>query len=42
MLRAGVVEAVAGLAGLEERVRVLGRAAEHRVVGRQGPRRGGP
>ena len=39
--RAGVVEGVGGLAGLEEDVGVLGGAAQHRAVGRQGPARGG-
>ena len=33
----GVVEGVAGLATLEERVRVLGRAAYHRRIWRQAP-----
>ena len=36
---AGGVERVAGLAGLEEHVRVLGRAAEFRPLGRKGPLR---
>ena len=36
---AGVVELVARLAGLEEDVRVLGRAAQLRLLGRQGPPR---
>ena len=35
--RAGVVELVAGLAGLEEDVGVLGRAAELGILGRKGP-----
>ena len=33
--RAGVVEAVGGLASLEEHVGVLRRAAQHRPVGRE-------
>ena len=33
----GIVVLVAGLVDLEEDVRVLGRAPEHRVVGVQGP-----
>ncbi len=34
--REGVVERVGTLAGLEEHVRILGRAAQHRMLGRQG------